>query len=92
MPATAIPDAPAGSRKPFYRILYVQVLFAIALGGALGVGLAYAMVRGLVEIVPATLLAGATIQMDSAVLVFAGAIAVVAAGHDRRLERMMARA
>jgi aerobic C4-dicarboxylate transport protein len=36
MPATAIPGAPPSARKPFYRILYVQVLFAIALGGALG--------------------------------------------------------
>jgi aerobic C4-dicarboxylate transport protein len=36
MSATAAPAVPVTARKPFYRILYVQVLFAIALGGALG--------------------------------------------------------
>jgi aerobic C4-dicarboxylate transport protein len=36
MSPTAAPAVPVTARKPFYRILYVQVLFAIVLGGALG--------------------------------------------------------
>jgi aerobic C4-dicarboxylate transport protein len=36
MSATTAPAAPVTARKPFYRILYVQVLFAIVLGGTLG--------------------------------------------------------
>ncbi len=36
MTATAIAAAAQSRRKPFYAILYVQVLFAIVLGGTLG--------------------------------------------------------
>jgi aerobic C4-dicarboxylate transport protein len=36
MAATAIPAALPSQRKPFYSILYVQVLFAILVGGTLG--------------------------------------------------------
>ena len=34
--ATAIPGASAAPRKPWYTVLYIQVLIAIALGVAVG--------------------------------------------------------
>ena len=39
MVAAALPGnvaAPIAPKKPFYRVLYVQVLFAILLGGVVG--------------------------------------------------------
>ncbi len=68
----------AGRGRIISQMLTESFVLA-ALGGALGVALAFAMVRGLVELVPMTLLGGATIEMNGAVLLFAGVIAVVAA-------------
>ncbi len=36
MSSTAVPSTSLASKKPFYKILYVQVLFAVALGIVLG--------------------------------------------------------
>ncbi|MGH9593216.1 MAG: ABC transporter permease, partial [Bryobacteraceae bacterium] len=67
------------SRGRIIRQMLTESLVLATLGGVLGVALAAAGVRGLARMIPMEMLSTATLEINGAVLLFAGAVAILAA-------------
>jgi putative ABC transport system permease protein len=67
------------SRGRVVRQMLTESLLLALLGGALGIALAFAGIRGIGQMIPADMLSGATIHLNGAVLLFAAGAVVVAA-------------
>jgi len=67
------------SRSRIIRQMLTESFVLACLGGILGVALAIGGIRGLAMLIPADALAGATLNLNSAVLLFVGGVVILAA-------------
>lgn len=67
------------SRSRIVRQMLTESLVLACLGGLLGVALAIGGIRGLTMLIPMGALAGATVNLNAAVLLFVGGVVILAA-------------
>ncbi len=67
------------SRGRIIRQMLTESFILACFGGVVGVALAMGGIRGLTQLIPMDMLSGATVNLDSAVLLFVGGVVVLAA-------------
>jgi putative ABC transport system permease protein len=67
------------SRSRIIRQMLTESLILACLGGVVGVALSFGGIRGMARLIPEDMLSGATVNLDSSVLLFVAGIVVLAA-------------
>ena len=67
------------SRGRIIRQMLTESLILACFGGAVGVALAFGGIRGMTQLIPADMLSGATVNLNSVVLLFVAGVVILAA-------------